>query len=138
MFMFQDSVMFFLILLRAIVDGRCTRTRLLGILLRDGAIYYAVLFAFGVADIFMTSLFPLKRTTLIGVLEPAQLAAKSIGACHIVLNLKMYFNQRQPTIAPEHASAIDFVDRRTILDELSLHVVYEDQEMRPMGHDECP
>ncbi|TDL19802.1 hypothetical protein BD410DRAFT_791684 [Rickenella mellea] len=42
--MFYDGVMFILILIRTLQEVRKTRARLLVILLRDGMIYYAVLF----------------------------------------------------------------------------------------------
>ncbi|TDL17149.1 hypothetical protein BD410DRAFT_794621, partial [Rickenella mellea] len=43
--MFYDGVMFILILIRTIHEGRKTRAKLLAILFRDGMIYYAVIFA---------------------------------------------------------------------------------------------
>ncbi|TDL24530.1 hypothetical protein BD410DRAFT_93253 [Rickenella mellea] len=135
--MIADAIVFVLILMRAIKEGRRTRTGILRVLVRDGAVYYAVLFAFSVGNLFLTTFLPLKRITLMGSLAPALLVAKSIGASHIVLNLREYFYGQQQM--SELLSGINFGERRTILDEISRQVVFEPavfdtQDEKPRGN----
>ncbi|TDL14674.1 hypothetical protein BD410DRAFT_845835 [Rickenella mellea] len=87
--MVYDGVMFILILIKTVREGRKSRARILTILFRDGMIYYAVLFALSIADLIATTL-PRFEVTLVGSLAPALLAAQSIGASHIILNLRKY------------------------------------------------
>ncbi|TDL18604.1 hypothetical protein BD410DRAFT_806462 [Rickenella mellea] len=91
-----------------IFDCTKTRARVLGVLLRD---------VLSVVNLLLTTFLPLKRITLMGSLAPALVTAQSIGASHIILNLRSYFSEmRQPS---EFHSGMSFAERPTILDELS-------------------
>ncbi|TDL19812.1 hypothetical protein BD410DRAFT_791697 [Rickenella mellea] len=113
--MAYEGMLFILISIKAIQGGRVGRGRLIVILLRDGAIYYAVIFAFSIANVALANFISLTRIMLAGSLAPAMLAAQSIGACHIILNLRKYsYGQGYGSIRTPY--------RSTLLEEFSATV----------------
>ncbi|TDL24386.1 hypothetical protein BD410DRAFT_119482 [Rickenella mellea] len=116
--MLYDGVMFFLILVKAVLDDRRTRTKLLGILLRDGAIYYAALFALTIANILFATVVLQHRLVLALSLSTTLFVAQSIGASHIILSIRKYTHQRQ-VVRTLHISDIQFSDKRSVVDELT-------------------
>ncbi|TDL17162.1 hypothetical protein BD410DRAFT_843861 [Rickenella mellea] len=116
--MFYDGVMFTLILIRTVHEGRKTRAKILTILFRDGVIYYAVILALNAVNLNVATWTSASDVTLVGPLAPTLLAAQSIGASHIILNLRKYAyaTHALPSI---HLSSIRYQERRTILDEFT-------------------
>ncbi|TDL19830.1 hypothetical protein BD410DRAFT_873656 [Rickenella mellea] len=132
--MLFDTIMFSLILTKTVQDGRSTHTRLIPILFRDGAIYYAVLFALSIANIAVANSANLKASTLEGALSPALVVAHSIGASHVVLNLRKYsYGGQMPT---EQISGIQYMERLTIIDEFSRPGVFRDVDELSIDSDE--
>ncbi|TDL14145.1 hypothetical protein BD410DRAFT_278208 [Rickenella mellea] len=114
--MFYDGVMFILILMKIVQGGRETRAKILTILFRDGVIYYAVILALNAANLMVATSSTAFDFTLVGPLVPTLLVAQSIGASHIILNLRKhaYASQALPSI---QLSSIRYQERRTIMDE---------------------
>ncbi|TDL19814.1 hypothetical protein BD410DRAFT_873635 [Rickenella mellea] len=111
------------------------RGQLIIILLRDGAMYYAAIFGnltpqlnylesnkssiyagFSIVNVILTYFVSLTRIMLSNALAPAMLAAQSVGACHIILNLRKY-SYRQGRYG-----SIRTPERRTLWEELSTTV----------------
>ncbi|TDL19813.1 hypothetical protein BD410DRAFT_830082 [Rickenella mellea] len=117
--MAYEGILFVLILSKAVRSHRIGRGQLIIILLRDGAMYYAAIFAFSIANVILTDFVSLTRIMLSAALAPAMLAAQSIGACHIILNLRKY------SYYQGRYASIRTPERRTLLEELSTSVTDE-------------
>ncbi|TDL14142.1 hypothetical protein BD410DRAFT_846303 [Rickenella mellea] len=124
--MFYDSVVFILILIRTVHEGCKTRARILTILLRDGMIYYAVLFALSVGNLIIATSLPQFKIALIASLAPALIAAGSIGASHIILNLRKHSYARH-TLGLGQLSTMQYAERHMILDDTDVAVIERDQ-----------
>ncbi|TDL21072.1 hypothetical protein BD410DRAFT_804502 [Rickenella mellea] len=99
-----DGIMFFLILLRALITDRTSRIQIVNVLLRDGTIYYSVIFGTFyltydhsklIANVVLATTLPFERVVLSISVSNALLAAQSIGASHIILTFG-------PITIPEH------------------------------------
>ncbi|TDL18584.1 hypothetical protein BD410DRAFT_842754 [Rickenella mellea] len=117
----SDGVMFTLILVKAIITERRARARLLSYLLRDGSVYYTVLFALSIGSVSMAVILPAERVILALSFSTAIFVAQSIGASHILLYLRKYSTEEQI----QTVSGMQFADRRTIMDELSRQMVFD-------------
>ncbi|TDL14665.1 hypothetical protein BD410DRAFT_809547 [Rickenella mellea] len=119
--MFYDGVMFILILIKTV---------------REGMIYYAVLFALSLANLLMATSLPQFELTLVGSLAPALLVAQSIGASHIILNLRKYAHADE-TLTSGQLSGIRYSERRSIFDEFTFTrpTVLDDSELAVMESD---
>ncbi|TDL19815.1 hypothetical protein BD410DRAFT_397856 [Rickenella mellea] len=126
--MAYEGTLFILILSKAIHGGRAGRGKLIVILLRDGAMYYAVIFAFSIANVVLTNFISLTRIMLAGSLAPALLAAQSIGACHIILNLRKY-SFRRGRHGTSHLSDIHAPDKQTLVEEFSTTIPEHDNQL---------
>ncbi|TDL17164.1 hypothetical protein BD410DRAFT_843863 [Rickenella mellea] len=152
--MFYDGVMFSLILIRTVNEGRKTRAKILAILFRDGMIYYAIILgitvsslpwsifdkpytALSAANLLMANSLAEFEVTLVGYLAPTVLAAQSIGASHIILNLRKYAYNNH-ILTSVQLSSIRYLERRTILDEFmfSQPTVPDDNELAVIERDQ--
>ncbi|TDL18591.1 hypothetical protein BD410DRAFT_493727 [Rickenella mellea] len=138
--MFFDGVMFLLILSKAIMTDRKFRARILNILLRDGTIYYTVIFGINpslyfsasrvenctagisFANVLLATTLSAQRGILAISVSNALLAAQSIGASNIVLSLRKFSSQAQlaPTRWQSNSGiGVRIAGRPTLVDELT-------------------
>ncbi|TDL17153.1 hypothetical protein BD410DRAFT_843850 [Rickenella mellea] len=136
--MIYDGLMFILILIRTFHEGRKTRARILTILFRDGMIYYTVIFALSAVNLLKATSPDQFKGSLIGSLAPTLLAAQSIGASHIILNLRKYAYRSQ-MLTSVQLTSIRYSERRTILDEFmfSQATAPDDNELRSLSLDDA-
>jgi len=92
-----ETVMLLLLIPRYLSHSRTPRRDLLGVLLRDGMAYFAIIFLVDVANVVSSSVTPTKRQGLLLVLTPWQAATQSIAGSHILLNLRREAHKGSPS-----------------------------------------
>ncbi|TDL21079.1 hypothetical protein BD410DRAFT_314806 [Rickenella mellea] len=113
-----DGMMFFLILHRALITDRTSRIQIINVLLRDGTIYYPVIFVLSIANVVLATGLPFERVVFSISVSNALLAAQSIGASQIILCVREYYFRRHS--APSLSRSImRFADRLTLVEEFT-------------------
>ncbi|TDL23898.1 hypothetical protein BD410DRAFT_127063 [Rickenella mellea] len=119
--MFFDSVVFALMSFKAIQNFRTAPMPLLTTLVRDGALYFGVIFVISIANLVISVSVPKKRIVLEGSLAPALACFMSIIATRIVLNLRKqpFGDTDGDTTSPTPRSDVRFMDQGSYLDPFS-------------------
>ncbi|TDL18586.1 hypothetical protein BD410DRAFT_842756 [Rickenella mellea] len=121
--MFFDGIAFTLILTKAILAGRSAKANILRVLIRDGAIYYAVLFILSVGNLLLASVLSQQRAIYVTSLSHATVDAQAIGGSHIILNLRKYASRLEGHVSSLPISGMQFPERRSIVDEFTRQIV---------------
>ncbi|TDL15722.1 hypothetical protein BD410DRAFT_87069 [Rickenella mellea] len=126
--MLLDGMIFTLILTKVVLIGKGTRVKILKVLVRDGTIYDAVLFAISVANLTLVTVLPQQRIICVTSLANTTVVAQSIGASHIVLSLRKYASKRGVRSLLSPISGIRFAEGQSIVNDLTGRMASDSDE----------